>query len=204
MDRQMNSKVVLTVKNQSIMKPEDHFDENYVPTEEDFAPGQVDEKEESRKFIKKSCRAHSIFYIIMGIIFLMNGIINIDSVSDSKLYRCPLIALMLVSAIAMGFYALIYERIRRASTAREMKKFTDLTGANTLFSKLILITMTLCIIVAAVLGLIDKTSWYVIVLAVIVIGAVIGGLWWLIKDSDKKDACDIEIEKLLALEEGEN
>ena len=85
-----------------------------------------------------------------------------------------------------------------------MKKFTDLTGANTLFSKLILITMTLCIIVAAVLGLIDKTSWYVIVLAVIVIGAVIGGLWWLIKDSDKKDACDIEIDKLLALEEGEN
>lgn len=186
------------------MRPEEKIDENYVPTEEDFAPGQVDEKEESCKFIKKSCHAHSVFYIIMGIIFLMNGIINIDSVSDSKLYRCPLIALMLVSAIAMGFYALIYERIRRASTAREMKKFTDLTGANTLFSKLILFTMTLCIIVAAVLGLIDKTSWYVIVLAVIVIGAVIGGLWWLIKDSDKKDACDIEIEKLLALEEGEN
>ena len=186
------------------MSPEDYIDENYVPTEEDFAPERVDEKEELRKSIKKGCRANTIFYIIMGITFLVNGIVHIDRVSDSKLYLCPLIALMLVSAIAMGFYALIYERIRRASTAREMKKFTDLTGANTLFSKLILITMTLCIIVAAVLGLIDKTSWYVIVLVVIGIAAVIAGLWWLIKHSSKKDACDIEIEKLLALEEGEN
>ena len=186
------------------MSPEDYIDENYVPTEEDFAPERVDEKEELRKSIKKGCRANTIFYIIMGITFLVNGIVHIDRVSDSKLYLCPLIALMLVSAIAMGFYALIYENIRRASTAREMKKFLDLTGANTMFSKLILFTMTLCIIVAAVLGLIDKTSWYVIVLVVIGIAAVIAGLWWLIKHSSKKDARDIDIEKLLALEEGKN
>ena len=192
------------------MRPEEYIDENYVPTdedfapEEDFAPGQVDEKEQLRKSIKKGCRANSIFYILMGISFLINGIIHVDRVSDSKLYLCPLIALMLVAAIAMGFYALIYENIRRASTAREMKKLLDLTGADTIFSKLLLITMTLCIIFATVLGLIDKASWYVIVLAVIGIAAVIAGLWWLIKHSSKKDARDIDIEKLLELEDGED
>ena len=186
------------------MRPEEYIDENYVPTEEDFAPEQVDEKEQLRKSIKKGCRANSIFYILMGISFLINGIIHVDRVSDSKLYLCPLIALMLVAAIAMGFYALIYENIRRASTAREMKKLLDLTSVDTIFSKLLLITMTLCIIFATVLGLIDKASWYVIVLAVIGIAAVIAGLWWLIKHSSKKDARDIDIERLQELEEGED
>lgn len=170
------------------MKPEDH----------------IDEKERLHKSIKKGCRAYSIFYIIMGILFLINGIVHVDRVSDSKLYLCPLIALMLVSAIAMGFYALIYERIRRATTAREMKKLLDLTGADTIFSKLLLITMTLCIMVAAVLGLIDKSPWYVIALTVIAIAAIISGLWWLIKHSSKKDARDMDIEKLLTLEEQED
>ena len=187
-----------------MMRPEDNIDKNYVPTEEDFAPEQVDEKELLRKSIKKDCRAYTVFYIFMGITFLLNGILHVDRVSDTKLYLCPLIALMLISAIAMGFYALIYENIRRASTAREMKKFLDLTGADSIFSKLILITMTLCIIFAAVLGLIDKASWYVIVLAVIGIAAVIAGLWWLIKHSSKKDSRNIDIEKLQALEEGED
>lgn len=187
-----------------MMKPEEHIDKNHVPTEGDVAPVQVDEKERLRQSIKKGCRANTVFYIIMGILFLINGIVHVDKVSDSKLYLCPLIALMLVSAIAMGFYALIYDNVRRASTAREMKKYLDLTGADTIFSKLILITMTLCIIVAAVLGLMDKTSWYVIVLAVIVIVAIIAGLWWIIKHSGKKDSRDIDIEKLQALEEQEN
>ena len=167
----------------------------------DFALGQVDEKEQLRRSIKKGCRAYTIFYIIMGITFLVNGIFHIDRVSDSKLYLCPLIALMLVSAIAMGFYAFIYENIRRASTAKDMKKFLDLTGANTLFSKLILFTMTLCIIVAAVLGLIDKASWYVIVLAVIGIAALIGGLWWLLKYTGTGETHDKDVERLMALEE---
>ena len=186
------------------MKPEEHIDENYVPTEEDFAPEQINEKEQLRQSIKKGCRANTIFYIIMGIMFLINGIIHVDNVSDSKLYLCPLIALMLISAIAMGFYALIYDNIRRASTAREMKKYLDLTGADTIFSKLILITMTLCIMVAAILGLIDKTPWYVIVLVVIGIAAIISGVWWLIKHYGKGDSRDIEIERLLAIEEQEN
>ena len=194
----------ITDKNQCIMKPEEHIDENYVPTEEDFAPEQINEKEQLRQSIKKGCRANTIFYIIMGIMFLINGIIHVDNVSDSKLYLCPLIALMLISAIAMGFYALIYENIRRASTAKEMQKYLNLTGANTIFSKLILITMTLCIMIAVIFGLIDKAPWYVIVLAVIGIGAIIAGLWWLIKHSSKKDARDIDIEKLLALEEQDN
>ena len=183
------------------MRPEDYNDENHVPTEKDSAPEQVDEKEQLRQSIKKSCRVNTIFYIIMGILFLINGIVHLDDVSDSKLYLCPLIALMLISAIAMGFYALIYDRIRSASTAREMKHFLDLTGADTIYSKLILTTMTLCIIIAAVLGLIDKAPWYVIVLVVIGIAAIIAGLWWLIKHSGKGDSRDIDIERLLELEE---
>ena len=187
-----------------MMRPEDHIDENYVPTEKDSAPEQVDEKEQLLQSIKKGCRVNTIFYIIMGILFLINGIVHLNAVSDSKLYLCPLIALMLVSAIVMVFYALIYDRIRRASTAREMKHFLDLTGANTVYSKLILITMTLCIMVAAILGLIDKTPWYVIVLVVIGIAAIISGVWWLIKRYGKGDSRDIEIERLLAIEEQEN
>lgn len=186
------------------MRPEDHIDESHVPTEKDFAPEQVDEKQQLRQAIKKSCRVNTIFYIIMGILFLINGFVHLDDVSDSKLHLCPLIALMLISAIAMGFYALIYDRIRRASTSREMKHFLDLTGADTIYSKLILITMTLCIMVAAILGLIDKSPWYVIVLAVIVIAAIITGLWWLIKHSGKGDSRDTDIERLQALEEQEN
>ena len=186
------------------MKPEDYIDENYVPTEEDFAPEQVDEKAELRKSIKKGCRANSIFYIIMGITFLINGAVHLDDVSDSKLYLCPLIALMLVSAIAMGFYALIYDTIRRTSTAKEMQKYLDLTGSDSIFTKLILITMTLCIMVAAILGLIDKSPWYVIVLVVIGIGAIIGALWWILKYTGKGESRILEIEKLQALEEAED
>ena len=187
-----------------MMRPEDHIDENYVPTEKDSTPEQVDEKEQLLHSIKKGCRVNTIFYIIMGILFLINGIVHLNAVSDSKLYLCPLIALMLVSAIVMVFYALIYDSIRRASTAKVMKHFLDLTGANTVYSKLILITMTLCIIVAAILGLIDKTPWYVIVLVVIGIAAIISGVWWLIKRYGKGDSRDIEIERLLAIEEQEN
>ena len=185
------------------MKPEDHIDENYIPTEEDFTQKHVDEKEQLRKSIKKDCRFNTFVYIIMGILFLINGIVHVDDVSESNLYLCPLIALMLVSAIAMGFYALIYDSIRRASTAREMQKFLNLMGSDTIFTKLILITMTLCIVVAAVLGLIDKCAWYVIVLAVIGITAIISGLWWILKHSGKGESRILEIEKLQALEDAE-
>lgn len=186
------------------MKPEEHIDENYAPIEENYVPERIDEKEQLRQSIKKGCRAYSILYIIMGILFLINGIFHLDKVTDSTLYLCPLIALMLIATIAMGSYAFIYENIRRASTAKEMQKFLSMTGADTMFSKLILITMTLCIMVATILGLIDKAPWYLIVLAVIGIGAIIAGLWWLIKHSNKKDTRDIEIEKLMALEEQDN
>lgn len=164
----------------------------------------IDEKEQLRQSIKKGCRVNTILYIIMGILFFINGIVHLDDVSESKLYLCPLIALMLVSAIAMGFYALIYHRIRQATTAREMKHFLDLTGADTAFSKLILITMTFCFMIAAVLGLIGKSPWYVIVAVVLGIGAAIGVLWWIIKHFAKGDTRNIEIEKLLTLEEQDN
>lgn len=183
------------------MKPEDPIDENYVPTEEDFAPKQADEKEELRKSIRKGCRFNTIFYSILAVVFAICGMVKFDDISDSKLYLCPLIALMLVSSLTMVFYAIIYERIRQSATAKEMQQHLNLLGSETLFTKLIVIAMSGCIIVAAILGLIDKCPWYVIVLAAIGIAAIIAGLWWLLKNSGKGDARDIDIEKLQALEE---
>ena len=185
------------------MRPEDHIDENYVPTEGDVATEQVDEKEQLRRSIHKSCRWNVVFYVILAILFAVIGIVKFDEVSDSKLYLSPLIACMLAASLAMGFYAIIYNRIRQDETAIEMQRHLDLIGSNTLFTKLIVITMTLCITAAAVLGLIDKCPWYVVVLAAIGIIAVVGGVWWLLKYSGKADPRDPDIERLLALEEKE-
>ena len=162
-----------------------------------------DEKEQLRKSIHKSCRWNVVFYAILAILFAINGIVKFDEVSDSKLYLCPLIASMLAASLAMLFYAIIYNRIRQDETAREMQQHLDLIGSDTLFTKLIVITMTLCITAAAVLGLIDKSPWYVVVLAAVGIIAAIGGVWWLLKYSGKADPRDEDIEKLLALEENE-
>ena len=193
----------ITDHNQSMMRPEEYIDENRVPTDEGFAHEQVDERELLRKSINRSCRANTILYVILAILFAINGIVKYDDVSESKLYLCPLIASMMAAALAMGFYAIIYNRIRQDETAREMQQHLDLIGSNTLFSKLIVIIMTMCITAAAVLGLIDKSPWYVIVLAAIGIIAAIGGVWWLLKYTGKADPRDEDLEKLLTLEEKE-
>lgn len=185
------------------MKPEDHIDKNQIPTEKDLAPEQVNEKEQLLKSIRKGCRFYIVFYSILAIVFAINGIIKLDNVNDSKLYLCPLIALMLVFALVMVFYAVIYDRIRRSSTANEMQHFLRLLGADSLFSKLVLITTTLCFVIAVVLVLLDKSPWYVIILAAIGVVALIGGLWWLLKYSGKGNPDDTDIERLRVLEEQE-
>ena len=149
------------------MRPEEYIDENDIPTEEDFAPEHVDEKEQLRRSIKKGSRFYTVFYSLLAVAFVINGIIQLDNVSESKLYLCPLIAIML--------NAIVYHRIGRASTAKEMQHYLNLMGSDVLFTKLIITTMTICIMVAAVLGLIDKCPWYVIVLAVLGIAVIIGG-----------------------------
>ena len=176
------------------MRPENPIDDNQT---------QVDEKEQLRNSIQKSCRWNTVLYIILALFFAILGIVKFDEVSDSKLYLCPLIACMLSASLAMVFYAIIYDRIRQDETAREMQRHLDLIGSDTLFTKLIVITMTLCITAAAVLGLIDKSPWYVIVLAAAGIIAAIGGVWWLLKYTGKADPRDEDIEKLLTLEEKE-
>ena len=185
------------------MKPEDYIDDNYVPTEEDFAPEKVNEKEQLLKSIRKGCRFYTVFYSILAIIFALEGIIKFDDVSDSKLYLCPLIALMLVFALVMVIYALIYDRMRRSSTAKEMKHFLKQMGADSLFSKLILTTSTVCFMMAVVLWLLDKCPWYLIILAAIGVAALIGGLWWLLIYSGKGNPDDTDIERLRVLEEEE-
>ncbi len=176
------------------MRPENPIDDNQT---------QVNEKEQLRNSIQKSCRAHTILYSIAALIFLGNGIIHLDQVNDSKLYLCPLIAVMLVSTFAMAVYAIVYDRIRRATTAREMQQHLNLLSADTVFSKLIITTMALCLSIAAVLGLIDKSPWYVTVLAGLGVAGAIGGFWWLLKYTGKADPRDEDIEKLLTLEEKE-
>ena len=176
------------------MRPENPIDDNQT---------QVDEKEQLRKSIQKSCRWNTVLYIILAFFFAILGIVKFDEVSDSKLYLCPLIACMLAASLAMVFYAIIYDRIRQDETAREMKQHLDLIGSDTLFTKLIVITMSLCITAAAVLGLIDKSPWYVIVLAAAGIIAAVAGAWWLLKYTGKADPHDEDIEKLLTLEEQE-
>ena len=185
------------------MKPEDHIDEHQIPTEENLAPEQVNEKEQLLKSIRKGCRFYIVFYSVLAIIFAINGIIKFDDVNDSKLYLCPLIALMLVFALVMVFYAFIYERIRCSSSASEMQHLLKLLGADSLFSKLIILTTTLCFTLAVVLWLLDKSPWYLIVLAAIGVVALISGLWWLLKYSGKGDPDDMDIEKLRVLEEKE-
>jgi len=61
----------------------------------------------------------------------------------------------------------------------------------------------LCFTLAVVLWLLDKSPWYVIVLAAIGVVALICGLWWLLKYSGKGDPDDMDIEKLRVLEEKE-
>ena len=185
------------------MKPEDHIDDNNVPNVGNNAPEQVSEKEQLRKSIHRTCHLNTVFYVILAIVFAIIGIVKFDEVSDSKLYLCPLIACMLAASLAMGFYAIIYHRIRQDETAREMQQHLDLIGSDTLFTKLIVITMTLCITAAAVIGLIDKSPWYVVVLAAVGIIALIGAAWWLLKYTGKADPRDEDIEKLLTLEEKE-
>ena len=184
-----------------MMRPEEYIDENRVPTDEGFAHEQVDERELLRKSINRSCRANTILYVILAILFAINGIVKYDDVSESKLYLCPLIASMMAAALAMGFYAIIYNRIRHDSTAREMQQHLSLLGSDSRFNKLIVITMAMCLMAAAVLGLIDKCPWYLVVLAAIGIIALIGGAWWLLKYTGKGDAHDKDIERLLELEE---
>ena len=183
------------------MRPEEYIDENDIPTEEDFAPEHVDEKEQLRRSIKKGSRFYTVFYALLAVAFVINGIIQLDNVSESKLYLCPLIAIMLISAVAMAFYAIVYHRIGQASTAKEMQHYLNLMGSDVLFTKLIITTMTICIMVADVLGLIDKCPWYVIVLAALGIAVIIGGLCWLLKYSGKADPRDIDIERLMTLED---
>ena len=183
------------------MKPEDHIDDNRIPTKEGLTPTQADEMERLRQSIHKTCRWNVTFYVILAFFFAILGIVKFDEVSESELYLCPLIACLLAASLAMGFYAIIYNRIRQDSTARQMQQHLDLIGSDTLFSKLIIITMALCITAAAVLGLIDKCPWYVVVLAAIGIIAAIGGVWWLLKYLGKADPRDEDIEQLLALEE---
>ena len=186
------------------MKPEDYIDENYIPTEEDFAPEQVNEKEQLRKSIKKSCRTNTVLYSIAAFFFLINGIFHLDQVNDSKLYLCPLIAVMLISTFAMITYAIVYERIRRSSTAKEMQQHLNLLNADTSFSKMIITTLALCLTIATVLGLIDKCPWYVVVLAALAVAGSIAGLCWLLKYTGKADPNDLGIERLRALEEQDN
>jgi L-asparagine transporter-like permease len=181
-----------------MMKPEDYIDENYVPTEEDFAPEAVDEKEELLKYIKKSSRIYIISSCVVAIAFTINAIVEIDMLDSSRMYTYPLIAAMLLCVLVFGYIALIYYRIFRAKTAQEMRSQIDRIGSNSLFSKAMLSILALCVMAGTALAMMGKCHWAVTALVVIVIGVLFRGFWWLFKDN--KSNLDQEIEKLQKLE----
>ena len=180
------------------MKPEDYIDENYVPTEEDFAPEVVDEKEELLKYIKKSSRIYIISSCVVAIAFTINAIVEIDMLDSSRMYTYPLIAAILLCVLFFGYSAFVYHRIFRAKTTQEMHNLIDRIGSHSLFSKGMLCILALCLMAAVAIAMMGKCHWAVIVLVVIVIGALFCGLWWLFKDN--RSELDEKIEKLQKME----
>lgn len=180
------------------MEPEDYIDENYVPTEEDFAPEVVDKKKELLASIKKSSRVNVISSCVMAIAFMIIAVIEIDMLDSSRMYTYPLIAAILLCVLFFGYTALISYRIFRAKTAQEMRNLIDRIGSHSLFSKGMLCILALCLMAAAALAMMGKCHWAVTVLVVIVIGVLFCGLWWLFKDN--RSQLDEEIEKLQKME----
>ena len=180
------------------MKPEDYIDENYVPTEGDFAPEVVDEKEELLKYIKKSSRIYIISSCVVAIAFTINAIVEIDMADSSRMYTYPLIAAILLCVLVFGYIALIYYRIFRAKTTQEMRSQIDRIGSNSLFSKGMLSILALCLMASAALAMMGKCHWAVTALVVIIIGVLFCGFWWLFKDN--RSNLDKEIEKLQNME----
>lgn len=180
------------------MKPEDYNDENYVPTEEDFAPEVVDKKEELRKYIKMSSRSYMITSCALAIVFLLNAVIEMDMVVSLRYYTYPLIAAILLCPLFFGYSALIYYRIYRAETTQEMRNLVDKIGKNSIFAKAALSIVALSLMAAGGLAIMDKCHWAVALLVAIGIGVLFGGLWWLFKDN--KGQLDQEIEKLENME----
>lgn len=176
------------------MKPEDYIDENYVPTEEDFAPEVVDEKKELLKYIKKSSRINIISSCGMAIAFTINAIVEIDMLDSSRMYTYPLIVAILLGVLFFVYSAFVYHRIFRAKTTQEMRNLIDRVGSHSLFSNAMLCILALSMMAAAAIAMMGKCHWAVIVLVVIVIGALFRGLWWLFKDN--RSELDKEIEKL--------
>ena len=184
------------------MRPEDYIDENYVPTEADFAPETVDEKEELRKSIKMTSRRNTILYAICALIFALNGILDLCLLDSDKPYRYAIVTLFLISVIGWVFYAIVYHRIHRATTAKEMQHQLDLIRNDSLLSKILLSAMALCILIGLALFIAPKFSSYVTILIVGAVAVVLFGLYWLILKMDRNPR-DEDIEKLLALEEKE-
>ena len=181
------------------MKLEDNIDEYYVPTEEDFTPKVVDEKEELFQSIKKSARAYSILYCVQSIVIMIVGAVQEMIWADStKLYEYPIAALFGISALYWAYYAFIHYRIFRAKTAQEMLDQAKRISGNSLSSKAALSVLALCLMAIAALAMYGRCHWSVILLAVIGIAALCYGFWWLFKDYSNQ--LEKDIAKLQSME----
>ena len=175
------------------MKLEDNIDENYVPTEEDFAPKVVDEKEELFQYIKKSARAYSILYCVGSIAIVIVGVVLEMVRADSiRLYEYPIAAFLGISVLYWAYYAFIHYRIFRAKTAQEMHDQAKRISGNSVSSKAALSFLALCLMAIASLAMLGRCHWSVILLTVIGIAALCYGFWWLFKDYNSQLEKDIE------------
>lgn len=183
------------------MEPEDYFDENYVPSEEDFAPEEVDEKEELRKSIRRSSLLRTILYLVIAVLNALFGINELqDKINGYSAHSYVFIVLLLIFSLYFAYQAYVYYRVRRASTAAEMKHHLHRQHPNDFIMKTLTALMALGIGAGVALLLADKNPWYVNLLIFIAVTAVIFFVVQLGSGNEIKRLEDEDIERLQELE----
>ena len=185
------------------MKPIDYIEEQFVRTEDDISPHNVDEKLELRKSIKKRCRSWVIITFITTVIFAVIGTIFL--VDHSYLMAAVVFSI----AFYWGYFGYAYYRVSRASTAREMQHHLDklFWGPFYIGDEPPIRGLFLGAAAALFFGLENNHNWYVTPLVCVVIIFLTAVLFWSWRKYElgnypQDDEIDKEIEKLQGLEEG--
>ena len=160
------------------MKPEDYIDENYVPTEEDFAPDPVepvDEKAELRKSIKKDNRFRSIMNFAVAVLWAVIGIWYLNRASENDWGMYPLAFAFITLALSNAYESIVYNNIRRASSAREMKHHLSKLSNDAFFKKITLFILALCFGAGLALEYTSHCRWFVTLSVFIATSALSAG-----------------------------
>ena len=189
------------------MRPEDYIDENYVPTEEDFAPEKeavkVDEKEELRKYIRKNYRYRSIVYMILAIMFFIEAIYRFHWVRSPEAFDYGLSVMFLLCGLGMMYQVIVHYRVCRSATAVEMQHHLNKLANDSVSTRIALVFLSLSFVTLAVLSLMDKCRWYVILLVALGVLGLTFGFWWVILKLSQDVSADADVKELMLLEQGD-